>query len=209
MKYKYTSKLRVGFTLVELLVVLGLFSGIATLALGSLFNVQSINAKLQTTQTILDNVNLSVSTISREIHFGSRFHCVATLSTVIPRTRKSCPKSAGGGSVLILKPSDASTSTDRVAFYLQKGVLYKDEYYGGGTTTLQMTANDVFISSLVFYVNGAQTSDGSNDVGGAQDYEQPSITLLISGKPNNQAVMASSSEFNIQTTVSPTEIDGI
>ena len=63
------------FSLVEILVVLGLFSSIATLSLGALFNAQAINAHLQATQAILDNINLSSQTITRDIRFGSLFHC--------------------------------------------------------------------------------------------------------------------------------------
>jgi type II secretory pathway pseudopilin PulG len=54
-----------GYSLVEILMVLGLFSGIATLSLGALFNAQSVNTKLLETQTILDNMNLSLQTVRR------------------------------------------------------------------------------------------------------------------------------------------------
>ena len=68
-----------GFSLVEILVVLGLFSSIATLALGSLFNAQSLNGRLQETQAILDNINLSMQTITRDIRFGSEFYATTSV----------------------------------------------------------------------------------------------------------------------------------
>ena len=68
--FKKTAK---AFTLVEMLVVVGLFSSIATLSLGALFNAQTINGNLQKTQAILDNINLSIQTMTRDIRFGSDF----------------------------------------------------------------------------------------------------------------------------------------
>ena len=205
------------FTLVELLVVLGLFSGIATIALGSLANVQTINSHLQQNQSVLDNVNLSTQIVMRDVRFGSEFYCaisLPTLSLPIPRTRNSCIQggiynSGNGGSVLIFEPADAATSTDRVAYYLLQGVLYKNEYYSGATNTLQITSNDVTITSLRFYVNGAQSSDGLSDEGSAFDYQQPLITMLVSGIATAElnTRKASSSAFSLETTVSARSLD--
>ncbi len=203
-----------GFTLIELLVVLGLFSGIATISLGALFNAQSINARLQESQAILDNVNLSTQTIARDIRFGSEFYCTTSLpltSVLVPTIRKSCPYGVGltgGGTVLIFRPAETSTSTDRVAYYLKNGVLYREDYpRNAASSTLQMTSNEVTIKSITFFVDGAQTSDGSNDDAGASDYKQPLISILISGdtKPTMSSVKPVT--FNIQTSVSAREID--
>jgi prepilin-type N-terminal cleavage/methylation domain-containing protein len=200
-----------GFTLVELLVVLGLFSSIATLVLGALFNTQAINVRLQETQAILDNVNLSTQTITRDIRFGSDFYGTTTLPELmssIPTVRRSCPESIGGCSVLVFKPAETSNDLDRVVYYLKQGILYKEERpYGGTPALLQMTASDVTIDSLKFYVKGAQTADGSNDENAATDYEQSIIMLLISGYSKATGSTKSPVTFNIQTSISAREID--
>ena len=196
-----------GFTLVELLVVLGLFSGIATLALGSLLNVRTLSAKLQSSQSVSDNLNLSVQTTMREIKFGSEFYCDTTLPTRVLMTRKSCGYTSNGGKVLILKPGDAASSTDRIAFYVKNGVLYKDDYRQGATSTDSMTSNDITIQSITFFVEGAQTYDGTSDVGGLLDYRQPLVTMLISGVPVDRMANTGLPAFNIQSTVSVREID--
>jgi type II secretory pathway pseudopilin PulG len=198
-----------GYSLVEILVVLGLFSSIATLSLGALFNAQSINARLQETQIILDNVNLSTQTITRDIRFGTEFYCATTLPSVVPTVRKNCTaKDTSGGAVLVFKPSDATNDLDRVAYYVKNGVLYKDVYpYLGSTTVLQMTSDDVNMSSLIFYVDGAQTSDGSNDDANAIDYKQPFITMILSGITKPSKASTPPSAFDIQTSISPRELD--
>lgn len=201
-----------GYSLVEILVVLGLFSSISTLSLGALFNAQSINARLQETQIILDNINLSTQTITRDIRFGSEFYCATSLSatpSVIPTVRKNCTaKDSLGGAVLIFKPSDATNDLDRAAYYVKNGTLYKDLYpYLGTTSVLQMTSDDVNMSSLLFYVDGAQTSTGSNDDANAIDYKQPFITMSLSGTTRPAKATTPPSVFDIQTSISPRELD--
>ena len=200
-----------GFTLVEILVVLGLFSSIATLSLGSLFNAQAINSRLQETQAIFDNVNLSIQTITRDIRFGSDFYCDVALPlspSVVPTVRRNCIHGVSAGSVLIFKPSGATNDLDRVAYYIKNGILYKDNYpYNATATVFQLTADDVLITSLLFYVDGAQTSDGSNDYLNQLDYKQPLVTVLFSGKTNPVSKNTKPSGFDIETAVSVHEID--
>lgn len=199
-----------GFTLVELLVVLGLFSGIATLSLGALFNAQSVNARLQETQAILDNINLSSQTITRDIRFGSDFYCTQSLPApaLVPTVRKNCVFGTTPGSVLIFRASDAENELDRVAYYVANGVLYKNIYqYLATTTVLQMTSDDVNVSSVTFNVSGAQTSTGVNDELNAIDYQQPLIRILISGVTRPAKASTPPASFDMETSVSPREID--
>lgn len=200
-----------GFSLVEILVVLGLFSSIATLALGSLFNAQAINGRLQETQAILDNVNLSIQTVTRDIRFGSDFYCtniIPTASTTVT-VRKNCPNGSEGGSVLIFQPADAANELDRVAYYITStGVMFKKEfYYGEEPRMVQMTASDVIIDSMRFYVEGANTATGINDEGNLSDFKQPIITMHISGRSVSVSSTREPEIFKIQTHISSREID--
>lgn len=215
MKIIFLQQKMKGFTLVELMVVLGLFSGIATVSLGALFNAQSVNAKLQESQAILDNINLSTQTVTRDIRFGSEFYCTDSLpfnAAMVPIVRRNCARAggglSGGGTILIFRPVDTATSSDRVAYYVKKGVLYKEDYpYQAATSTLQMTSNEVTIKSITFYVDGAQTSDGSSDFANASDYKQPLISFLLSGDTKPTRTATPPVNFNIQTSVSAREID--
>jgi type II secretory pathway pseudopilin PulG len=215
MKVSIRTKNIQGYSLVEILVVLGLFSSIATLSLGALLNAQSVNARLQETQTILDNINLSTQTVTRDIRFGSDFYCEQTtpmgsLSSIptVPTTRKNCAPDSPKGTVLIFKPSDATNDLDRVAYYVSNGVLYKDIYpYLGTTTILQMTSDDVYISSLTFYVDGANSSTGVNDYLNQTDYKQPIVTLFLSGVTRPAKASTPPASFDIETAISAREID--
>lgn len=208
-------KYNAGYSLVEILVVLGLFSSIATLTLGALLNAQTVNARLQETQAILDNINLSVQTVTRDIRFGSNFHCEQTTPVgpvsgipTVPTTRNNCPPGGPKGTVLIFRPSDATNDLDRVAYYVSNGILFRDVYpYLGTTTILQMTSDDVYISSLTFYVDGANSSTGYNDYLNQTDYKQPIVTLFLSGLTRPAKVSTPPATFNIQTAISAREID--
>jgi prepilin-type N-terminal cleavage/methylation domain-containing protein len=207
MKMMLKTKGIMGFTLVEILVVLGLFSLIATISLGTLFNAQTINARLQESQATLDNINLSTQTLLRDIRLGTEFNCQLFVPVVRPTVRKNCDSTGPGGFVLFFKSVDSLGANDRVAYYLKKGVLYKNEYVGTSTSILQVTSDDVVITSLKFYVKGAQTSDGSNDDTGATDSEQPLITVSISGHAKQIRRATTSADFIIQTNISPRELD--
>lgn len=201
------------FSLVEILVVLGLFSGISTLALGSLFNAQAINARLQETQAILDNVNLSLQSFSREIRFGSDFYCATTLPAGVnppPYVRKNCVLGGTGGTVLIFQPADAINELDRVGYYVSNGILYKKEYrFGQAYQISQMTTSEVKVEVLQFFVDGANTASGVNDEGGAMDFKQPLISLIISGKSIPQSSTKLPIPFRIQMHISARELDNI
>lgn len=210
-----------GFTLVEMLIVLGLFSFIMTLSTGVLYGTQAVNVKLQETQSILDNVNLSMDAMSREIRYGSDFHCGPTVPSALinqeasSTLRKNCSYYSGGGKFLIFKPVDAASSTDRVAYYASTtkngDVILKDEYVGGATSTYQITANDVKVKSLMFYVVGANSTSDSvpptSNVYGATDFVQPLITIDLSGETKPVMSDASSTKFIIQLSVSARSLD--
>ena len=113
-----------------------------------------------------------------------------------------------GGTLLIFQPSDAANSLDRVTYSIANGILYKNEYRTGfPVEILQMTAGDVVIESMTYYVDGANTSNGSNDEGGLSDYKQPLITILISGRSISLSSARKPVTFNIQTSVSARELD--
>jgi prepilin-type N-terminal cleavage/methylation domain-containing protein len=197
-----------GFSLVEILVVLGLFSSIATLSLGALFNAQAINSHLQETQSILDNVNLSVQTITRDIRFGSNFACITSppgygIPYYVSEMPHNCTYANGvPGDVIGFKSADAATTTDRVAYYVDNGVLYKKEFYQNpaSTTILQMTSNDVTIKALTFYVEGAEPS-------ASNDYKQPLVIMLISGATKPSSITTPPVEFNLEMAMSGREPD--
>jgi prepilin-type N-terminal cleavage/methylation domain-containing protein len=200
-----------GFTLVEMIVVLGIFSLLMTLATGALYTNQKINTKLQENQSILDNVNLSMDTISKDIRYGTDFYCADSVTGAQIPLRKGCAYPTGG-KVIFFRPNDVSSSTDRVAYYASStiygDVVLKDEYIDGATTTYQVTASNLRVKSLVFYTFGVNTVFGvGQDVDDMHDYEQPLIVLTMGGETIPIDLTASSTSFVIQTSISSRRVD--
>ncbi len=69
-----------GFTLVEMIVALGVFSIVATVALGALMKIISANRKAQTLQTSITNLNFALESMSREFRDSKYFQCGDILS---------------------------------------------------------------------------------------------------------------------------------
>lgn len=206
-----------GFTLIELLVTMAIFINVITIATGALYSAQAVNSRLEQTQTVLDGVNLATEVIVRDIRYGANFYCdnVLSVPTPIPLLRKSCPYSSGGGNIIVFQPTTPLAGTtdptsDRVAYYLSNGILYKNEYPSGGTVkTYQITASNVSIGTLAFYATGLNSSLGSPtvDYASVSDDNQPLITLIISGVTIPQKKSVQPVTFSLETSASSRILD--
>lgn len=208
MKYffeiKVNKKIK-GFTLVELLVVISLFTTVMMVALGALFSAQAVNTKLQQTQVILDGVNLAMEEMVRDMRYGTVIYCTSSLPQFVP-DRQSCPY-PNGNTVLIFKPASALTSNnstnDRVAYFLSNGSIYRQSFPEGvASNPVQITTTDVSIESIKFYVKGAESTTS-----GTPDYLQPVITFSIFGITKPTQPHIDPVRFSTQTTVSSRKLD--
>lgn len=64
-----------GFTLVEMIVSLALFTVVVTISVGSLLVLITANSQLQDEQNILANLSFSLDSMTREIRTGTNFFC--------------------------------------------------------------------------------------------------------------------------------------
>lgn len=177
-----------GFTLLELMVASSLFAVIISFAVGALFSAQAVNLRLERTQAVLDGVNLATELMVRDIRYGSVFYCDSGTPSPVT-SRRNCPYASGtvGANILVFKPSaslvgSTNNNLDRVAYYLENGIIYKREYPSGAPVrTYQITSNDVTISMLGFYSVGLNSTTGMNDYASATDLNQPLVAIAISG----------------------------
>ena len=207
-----------GFTLIEVLVAVSLFVTIVTLAMGALFQAQSVNARLQANQTILDGMNLSFETMTRDIRYGSIFYCDTTVPTpVAVMKRKSCPFDLGTspGTTIFFMPVDAVDPNDRVGYYASSSKIYKWSYTNGSLDEPRpITSDEVAIDILNFYVTGANTTQQAVDNGSEEnatsstpDNLQPIINVAITGSTKVEKTTNEQVKFELQTTISPRGID--
>ena len=62
-----------GFTLVEMLVAVGVFSFVMVIAIGSLVSIIDANRKARTQQIVLNNLNAAIEAMSRDIREGTEW----------------------------------------------------------------------------------------------------------------------------------------
>lgn len=201
-----------GFTLIELMVTMAIFIGVMTIAVGALFSAQVVNTRLEQTQEVLDGVNLATEVIVRDMRYGSNFYCDTSIPFPMTAVRKNCAYPSPG-TVLIFRPTIALAGTadqnlDRVAYYLSNGILYKDEYPSGASKrTYQITSTDVNVQTLSFYATGLNSTTGGSDYAGASDYNQPLITMIISGVTIPRKKTVQPVKFSVQTSASSRALD--
>jgi type II secretory pathway pseudopilin PulG len=170
---------KVGFTLVELIVAVGIFALLMVLSVGALLAIVAANKNAQGIKSAVDNLNFSLETMARSIRTGSNYDC--NPSTSLP---DDCD---------IDHPSGALSFTD------QKGLIitYRWDISGGvghrkiirdyNGSINDMTAPEVDIDRLNFYVNGAAAGDSV----------QPNVLILVGGKVNYKG--SRSTRFDVET----------
>ncbi|MDE1975434.1 MAG: type II secretion system protein [Patescibacteria group bacterium] len=66
-----------GFTLVEMIVSLMIFSIVAVVALAAMVKIIDANRKAQTIQDAVTNISYALDSMSRELRTGSNYYCIA------------------------------------------------------------------------------------------------------------------------------------
>lgn len=181
-----------GFTLIEIMVSVAIFSVVMVISLGSLLAITASDKKAETLKSVMNNLNFALDSMSRSIRTGTNYHCGSGGDTTQPFDCADTPSN-----YLVFLAVDGS----RVTYMYEPlavncgpgagGCIKRDitPPVGLATGLLQITAPEVIISNLAFYVKGAPTGDGI----------QPKVTLTLSGYVQVTATQKSS--FNLQTSV--------
>ena len=172
--------MRAGFTLLEILVAVGLFATVSTLAVGALFMLSSGQQKIFNAQTSQDNVRFTLETIAREIRVGLGYEQAGICADT------SCLRFTNddGEQVTYSLGQDGGCL---VSVPGVRCILKQIE----DATPQPVTAPEVLVESLSFIVSGIGASDGF----------QPRVTIVVKtrtpGTPTPETTL-----LTAQTTVS-------
>lgn len=177
-----------GFTLVEMMVAVFIFSVVMMLATGAIFNIVNANKTSQALKSVMDNLSSALDSMSREIRYGTNYHCGSSGDKTVPA---SCD-SSGSNYFSFLEKNDLETITYKFQAYDSvtdgSGYIERCVDSGSGDVCSLLTAPEVHITKLYFYVQGAQNNEN----------QQPQLLITISGYakagPNK-------SYFDIETMV--------
>ncbi len=181
-----------GYSLIEVLVAISVFTIIMTISMGSILSIFDANKKSKNLQTVMDNLNLAVESMTRSIRFGTAYHCDIT---VLPlSSTRDC--NTGATSISFTDASGRSVSYSTTSTQIYRSI--------NGGSSYAMTSSDVIITNLTFYVVGsAPYSSGSNT-------QQPEVIMVMKGYvgvQTNARTIDRSSTFTLETTVSERNFD--
>jgi prepilin-type N-terminal cleavage/methylation domain-containing protein len=197
-----TYRVQKGFTLVELMVSLSIFSIVMVISIGTLLIMIDANAKAQALSSTNVNLSIALDSMTRTIRTGYHYYCNASSDpdTVPPdsgSTRyRSCPTNESNH--IALTRGDTG---NRIAYRLQNGAIEVKEVTSSGSVVYDwtpITSADITIARLEFKVTGANPY--CNNVGcTTPDATQPQIQLTIEGSATANNGLAVPTTFLIQT----------
>lgn len=179
-----------GFTLVELLVSLALFSIVVMISIGTLLSLVDANRQAQNLTSVANNLNFAVDAMARSISTGTDYYCGsgAVGNGWSSGSARDCASSESD-QWLRFEDDDGDTIT----YYMQSGALWRIK----GGTTQRLTAPEIVVDATGFVVTG--TARGGNTV-------QPTVTIMIQATAGGGDA-ATDSTFSVQTTVTQRVLD--
>lgn len=214
-----------GFTLIELIVSLGVFSVVITIAVGALLMLVATNEQLQGEQSVMTNLSFALDSMTREIRTGSDYYCDEAnnydaggpnnifdgydgnnLDSIIGSDGyRNCAGRTNANRTLhgvaFVEGGDSiSGGNERILFFHDSntGQLYRRI---GTEEPISITGSGLYINNAEFYVTGSRpVADGPPN-----HDDQASVTIII------EASAASTSPADeivtVQTTVSQRTLD--
>ena len=221
-KTPVSKRLLTGFTLLEMIVAVGVFAVLASLSVGSLLMLTGAQKKAASLQSIQDNLRFALEAMSKDIRFGDQYYCSNNpedpgfplpFQLVGPIFPTDCALASGGGKLIAFQAIREGVSAGGpIVMYRLGGptigglgggpdslcikpCIEKAEgnYDVGGTPEFfPITSKDVDITNLIFYLTGAKGED-------FEDTIETRTTVAINAEAQ---VGAEISEFFLQTSVS-------
>ncbi len=187
-----------GFTLIEMLVSVGLFSVAITIIMTSLFSITAAQRKAIAVQNAQDNLRFAFEAMTKDIRTGRYYYCGSTVTDIPPTntSTKDCPFGVNGGNSFSYQSSVGQT----VTYQIWNNQLVRSS---DGTQPCvpdpniisdcqKITSpNVVIVDNIAFYVSGS----------GGFDNAQSFTTIVLEGKvidPRDQTT----TKINLQTSVS-------
>jgi prepilin-type N-terminal cleavage/methylation domain-containing protein len=211
---KCAFKSSAGFTIVEMLVAVALFSMVMLMAIAAMISMIDANSKARSVKAAVDNLSFATDEMARDIRLGSRYKCGSSSSTMVldpGGSAQDCTyqNSSGGdylgfrdryGNAMFYRFKDSGVSEKcilrKVTNSNLSGAGYPDGDPGSCASPSsgyeRITPPDVIINKIRFYVYNAQAAiSGPNAA-------QPTVIISIQGTAGAKA--STQTVFSIMTS---------
>lgn len=185
--------LKGGFTLIEIMVAMTIFSLVMVIGIGALFTSSASAKKSKSLNTVMDNLNFAMENMTRSLRLGSNYYCNRTIPISVAPNVYGEDCSNGGESISFMS-ADEDLEID-TTFKLSdpdlNGRRSIQKVFSDGMIpyTTNLTAPEVDIEELKFFVKGTDINDQI----------QPSVYVIVKGKVT---IKKEITNFAIQTLVS-------
>lgn len=190
-----------GFTLIELMVSLTIFSIVMLISTGTLLTLIDVNAKAQALYMATTNLSFALDIITRDIRTGHAYYCAQIDSG-----------NHYGQDIDLTGTSDCSGKTfisftrdwsgERVSYRFRSGdasaVSIEQRVGDSSQEWYPITSSQVTITRFDIIVDESSTTGGANN-------DQPTITLKVAGYINNG--LDTDTDFNIQSHIVSRRLD--
>lgn len=213
----HTHTEKAGFSLIEMIVSLGIFSVIVTTAVGALLVLISTNQKLQGEQSVMTNLSFALDSMTREIRTGYNYYCDSSYSAgatggpenffsndnsqeeLLGTDTRDCASIPQGRRVYGLSFFEGGNS---VVGATNHRILY---YYDEGDLTIKRRVGDNDAQSIIS--SGLEITDAEFTVTGTSpqssgDNLQPTVTVSIEAREVGEDKV-----YRLQTTVTQRTLD--
>lgn len=195
-----------GFTLIEVLVSVGLFVIVMMVSLTVILSIVDGNKKSQAINTVVNNLNSSIDSMVRDMKTGTNYQCAGANAVsgdpllTQPATLKLGPSHCPAAGIALDAINFVSTITGS-----ERSVRYQYKPQSGATTgsivkevctasctglQTSITSSEINITDMRMYVKAPPAGGQS----------QPGIFIIISGTAKINATTVS--DFHLQTYVS-------
>lgn len=186
-----------GYTIIETMIAISIFSVIATAGTAALLNASVVHQKSQDMRSLIDSLSFIMEEVSRNVRTGYGYRCMATFSA----SSIEVPQSCASGRVIAFEsaPGDDTSTADQWVYKIEgSGSTYTiSRSVDSGITWVQLNPAEVVLSSASgFSVLGAEAQPGNT--------QQPLVTIKLVGSITYKNV---TSPFSIETAVSQRLID--
>ena len=196
-----------GFTLIEIIVSLAIFSVVAVIAIGALVRVTSANRQAQAIQSGVNNVSFVLDALSREMRVGTSYACYHSSGFITP-----------GATQLNFDPASNPCSSNTtytnpgdtiISFTSSDGLLYAYLFSnpsGVATTTVykaEATTGGQSLMTISFYPLTSQSVNITDyHVGIYSGSSYPYHLAFVRMKGYVGIKIKDQSVFDVETTIS-------